>query len=111
MTPTHIVIEGTINSDGTLDLDNKLALPPGRVQLIVQPLPELPKDDPFWQRMQNISAGQRARGHVPRTKEEIDADIKSLRDEAEEEIQETERLEEESRSACEGDRDQDNVPT
>ena len=110
MTPTHIVIEGTVNPDGSLDLDNKLALPPGRVQLIVQPLPELPKDDPFWQRMQNIWDGQKGRGQVPRTKEEIDADIKSLRDESEEEIQEIERIEEESRSTCEGDRDQDNIP-
>lgn len=99
MTPTHVVVEGTLNSDGTLVLDTKLALPPGRVQLIVQPLPELPTDDPFWQRMRQIWAGQKARGHVPRTKEETDAEINALQDEAEEEMQAVERLQAECRAA------------
>ena len=51
MSATHVVVEGTLKLDGSLELDSKLNLPPGRVQLIVQPLPELPKDDPFWQMM------------------------------------------------------------
>ena len=37
-----------------------LNLPPGRVQLIVQPLPDLPKDDPFWQMMERIWAERKA---------------------------------------------------
>jgi len=49
MSATHVVVEGTPKPDGSLELDSKPNLPPGRVQLIVQPLPELPKDDPFWQ--------------------------------------------------------------
>jgi hypothetical protein len=48
-------------------------------------LPQLPKDDPFWQMMEGIWAAQKARGHVPRTKAEIDAEVRVLRDEAEEE--------------------------
>ena len=110
MTPTHLVIEGRVNSDGGLDLDSKLALPPGRVQLIVQPLPELPKDDPFWQRMQNIWAGQRSRGQMPRGKDEIDAEIQALRDEAEEELQAIERIQEQSSATREGIRQQGNKP-
>ena len=102
MSPTHVVVEGTLNADGTLVLDSKLTLPPGRVQLIVQLLPELPKDDPFWQRMEAIWAGQKARGQVPRSKEEIDAALKALRDEAEEEMQQTEKLQEACRLAREG---------
>src|SRR5271166_4608685 len=86
MSATHVVVEGTLKPDGSLELDSRLDLPPGRVQLIVQPLPELPKDDPFWQMMEGIWAAQKARGHVPRTKEEIDAEIRSMRDEAEEEM-------------------------
>lgn len=111
MNPTHVVVEGTLNADGTLVLDSKLALPPGRVQLIVQPLPELPANDPFWQRMQQIWAGQKARGHVPRTKEEIDAEIKALRDEAEDEMQDIERLQEECRHAREASQAQGSEPS
>ena len=62
MSATHVVVEGTLKPDGTLELDSKLNLPPGRVQLIVQPLPELPKDDPFWQMMQRIWAAARRPG-------------------------------------------------
>ncbi len=58
--------------------------------------PPTPGKDPFMERMEAIWAGQRARGHVPRTKEEIDAEIQQLRDEAEEEFLEVERLQEES---------------
>ncbi len=65
----------------------------------MQPLLELPKDDPFWQMMEGIWAAQKARGHVPRAKEEIDAEIRTMRDEAEEEMQEVERLQEECRLA------------
>jgi hypothetical protein len=99
MSATHVVVEGTIKPDGTLELDSKLELPPGRVQLIVQPLPELPKDDPFWQTMEGIWAAQKARGHVPRTKEQIDAEVRAMRDDAEAELQEVERLQADFRSA------------
>ena len=102
MAPTHVVVEGTVNADGTLVLDGKLTLPAGRVQLIVQPLPDLPADDPFWQRMQKIWAGQKARGQVPRTKEEIDAQLNALRDEAEEEMRAIERLQEQNRLTRDG---------
>ncbi len=81
---THVIVEGTLKPDGSLELDGKLNLPPGRVQLIVQPLPQLPKDDPFWQTMERIWAAQKARGHVPRGKEEIDAEIAAMRDETDE---------------------------
>jgi hypothetical protein len=62
MSQTPILIQGTLRADGTVVPDEKPSLPPGRVQVVVQPLPEmpeLPKDDPFWQRMQAIWAGQR----------------------------------------------------
>lgn len=40
-----------------------------------------PSVDPFWDRMEEIWADQRARGHVPRTREEIDAEIRAGREE------------------------------
>lgn len=102
MTTKHLVVEGTVKPDGSLELDARLTLPPGRVQLVVQPLPELPKDDPFWQRMKQVWAGQKARGRSPRSKEEIDADIHALRDEAEDEMRLAERLHEERCAASRG---------
>ena len=48
------VIEGTIQPDGTLVQDEPAKLPPGRVQVIVQSLPELPDGDPFWDMMKSI---------------------------------------------------------
>jgi hypothetical protein len=97
----QITLQGTVRADGTLKLDDLVAMPEGRVLVTVRPIVEPAPDDPFWQRMEQIWAGQQARGHVPRTKEEIDADIKSMRDEAEDEIQETIRLQEECRRARE----------
>jgi hypothetical protein len=96
MSATHVVVEGTLRADGSLQLDSKVNLPPGRVQLIVQPLPELPKDDPFWQMMQRIWAAREAAELVPRSTEEVEAQRKALRDELEEEIENAGRLQDES---------------
>jgi hypothetical protein len=51
--------------------------------------------------MEQIWDGHRARGHVPSSKEQIDAEIASMRDEVEESFQATEHLQEECRSARE----------
>lgn len=56
MIHNHVVIDGTIKSDGSLRLDGKLDIPAGRVRLIVQPLADLPNDDPFWTMMRGIWA-------------------------------------------------------
>ncbi len=97
MSASMIVIEGTVTPEGTLELDQKVSLPAGgRVQVIVQPLPELP-DTPFWRMMQEIWANQKARGHVPRSVEEVEAERRAIREESEGEIQEAMRLQEESR--------------
>jgi hypothetical protein len=93
----QITVQGTVKADSSLDLDDRAAMPEGRVLVTVRPIVQPAPDDPFWQRMEQIWAGQRARGHVPRTKEEIDAEIASMRDEMEEEFQATEHLREECR--------------
>jgi hypothetical protein len=96
MSATHVVIEGTLKPDGSLELDSKLDLPPGRVQLIVQPLAELPKDDPFWQMMERIWAARAAAGLTPRGTEEVEAQRRALREDMGEEIGKARRLQEES---------------
>ena len=97
MSATHVVVEGTVKPDGSLELDSKLDLPPGRVQLIVQPLPELPKDDPFWQMMQKIWTDRKAAELTPRSTEEVEAQRRTIREDADEEIEKAGRLQEESR--------------
>jgi hypothetical protein len=100
MGATHVVVEGTLKPDGSLELDSKLDLPPGRVQLIVQPLTELPKDDPFWQMMQRIWADREAAELTPRRTEDVEAQRRVLREDVEKEIEEAGRLQAESGRLC-----------
>ena len=97
MSATHVVVDGTVKPDGSLELDSKLELPPRRVQLIVQPLPDLPEDDPFWQMMKGIWAARRKAELTPRHTDEIEEQRRALRDDADEEIENAEALQEESK--------------
>lgn len=94
---SEVVVEGTLGPDGTLQLDRKLNLPAGRVQVIVQALPELPDGDPFWDLMKSIWAKQKARGHVPRSVEEVEAERREAREGWARRQEAIERLQEESR--------------
>lgn len=88
------VVEGTIKPDGTLELQAKVNLPAGRVQVTMVPMPELPPDDPFWGLMQGIWAGQKARGHVPRSAEDVEAERRAVRDEWDERMSRIGRIQE-----------------
>jgi hypothetical protein len=101
MSRNQVVLEGTVHADGTLELDEKLPLPAGRVRVTVQTcdVPAPPNQARFWALMERIWADQKARGHVPRTREEIDAEVNQLRDEVEEEARAVERLHEECQRA------------
>jgi hypothetical protein len=98
MSQTAIIVQGIVKPDGTLELDEKLTVQPGRVQVVVQPLPDL-SSDPFWRGMEAIWAGQTARGHVPRSEEDVESERRAVRQEIEEEIQEAMRIQEECRLA------------
>src|SRR5437588_11086291 len=74
----EVVIEGTLKPDGTLELDHKPNLAPGRVQVILQALPELPDGDPFWDLMKSIWVEQKARGHMARSVEEVEAEQREM---------------------------------
>ncbi len=92
MSHDAIEIEGTLQPDGTLSLHEKPNLPPGPVRVRVQPLSEPTPADRFWIGLRAIWASQEARGHVPRDKAEIAAEIKAFRDEAEQEMREVDQL-------------------
>jgi hypothetical protein len=87
-----VIVQGTLKPDGTLELDERVDLAPGRVQVTMVPLPDLPKDDPFWQRMEAMWADQRRRGHVARSVQEVEAERRAVRAGWEERMQRIERI-------------------
>lgn len=97
----QITMQGEVKSDGTLELSEKVPMPAGQVLVTVQPVVQPPPNDPFWQTMERIWADQRARGHVARTREEIDADVATMRQEWEVHQLAIERLQDECRQARE----------
>ncbi|MGC1720319.1 MAG: hypothetical protein WA746_15150 [Isosphaeraceae bacterium] len=101
MNTTAVVVEGRVQPDGRLEVSQKVKLPPGPVQVTVRPVAEPVQPDRFWKMMESIWADLRTSGRVPRTQEEIDAEIDALRSEAEEEMQAVERLQDECRRARE----------
>jgi hypothetical protein len=101
MSFSEVVIEGTLKPDGTLELDQKPNLRPGRVTVILRQgaaaKPPGPLGDAFFQGMEAMWAGQKARGHVPRSVEEVEAERRQLRQEWDAEVDTAIRLQEESR--------------
>jgi hypothetical protein len=81
MSPGSITIEGTLRPDGTLQFDEPPALPPGRVRVVLQQIGPTGTGERAWEVLERIREEQRRRGHQGRSKEEIDAEIQSLRDE------------------------------
>jgi hypothetical protein len=110
MSTGAVVIEGTLRPDGTLELNQKVDLPAGRVHVTIAPVANQPEPEQFWTMMKGIWAAQQARGHVARAREEIDADINALREEADEEMEAVERLQEECRRAREDERPANEPP-
>ncbi len=95
----EIIVEGTLKPDGTLELDRKANLSPGRVTVVLRQETEvfLPKDDPFWQRMRSVWDAQKTQGLVPRRSEEIEAQQREMRAGWAKRQEAIERLQEESR--------------
>jgi len=104
MSGMPITVQGLLMPDGTLQLDEKVSLPSGRVRVTVQPLPE-PLRESLEVVMARVWAAQKARGHVPRGRETIDAEVNALRDAAEEELRAIEYLHEQDNPARESPRE------
>jgi len=76
---TAYIVTGTLTDEHTVTLDEALPLSQGKVRLSVEPIESAPKR-PHDEVIAEIWARQQARGHQPRTREEIDADIQAERD-------------------------------
>lgn len=99
MPESEITLRGVVKPDGTLELDEKVPLPAGPVEVRIKEQlgPTMsgtsqPGAHSFWKGMKLIWDRQAARGHIPRTREEVDAEVNALREEAEEELRAVERL-------------------
>src|ERR1051326_1438787 len=78
------VIEGTLKPDGTLELDEKPTVSPGRVQVTVKPLALQPARKGLVEVMDEVRQAQRARGDAGRTLQEMQAEEKARQEEDEE---------------------------
>ncbi len=80
MNLTEAVIEGTLKPDGTLELDEKPNLPPGRVQVQVQSA-VVPAQEDWWQYLQRCRAELKASGATFRRGVDIAAEVEQIRGE------------------------------
>ena len=88
MSPGEVVIEGTLKPDGTLELDEKPSLSPGRVKVILQPAPAgTASQRGLADVIDEIRQGQQARGVQGRSAEEIEAALNEGEEEYEKKMQ------------------------
>ena len=77
-----------LKPDGTLELSQPINLPPGEVRVIVQAMTHTSEN--ALTVLERIWAQRKAKGMQGRSAEQIDADIRSMRDEWEERQRELE---------------------
>lgn len=88
----QMIIHATLNSDGTLELDEKPNLSPGRVRLTLEPLSPQTRPDRFWAMMEEIWTDLKASDYVPRSVEEIEGERRAFRDEWDQHQEALERI-------------------
>lgn len=77
---SEVVIEGTLKPDGTLELDRKPNLSPGRVQVVLrQESVKAPPTEDWWQFMQRARRELEAMNYPFMNEEEVTAWIEELR--------------------------------
>jgi hypothetical protein len=74
------VVTGTLTDARTVRLDEPLPLPAGKVRVVVEAEPAAAEKPSFQDFMADLRRRQAARGHVPRSADEIQAQIRDERD-------------------------------
>ena len=87
-----VVIHGQIRLDGTLQIEEKINLPPGPVNVTLETTSQVKPRESTQQVLKDIAIRRQAIGRQPRTKEEIDAEIDAMRNEDEQRMCEIEQL-------------------
>lgn len=93
-------VTGTVKPDGTLEIDHRLGLTPGRVRVRVEAERPAPPRSAAEVRaiLEEIWAAQRARGVKPRSVEEATAAVRQMRQEWEDRMERIEQLTSQGRS-------------
>ena len=78
MDTQSMVLHGQIRPDGTLQVEEKIDLPPGPVSITVRAVTATTRK-PTLQALEEAWANQAAQGLVGRSAEEIDAEIDAMR--------------------------------
>jgi hypothetical protein len=84
MSLREVVVQGTLRDDGTLELDQKPGLSPGRVTVVLrqQSEPAQPQEG-WWPYMQRVRAEREAAGYPFMNEAEMQAHLDWLRDDEE----------------------------
>src|SRR5437879_2237453 len=81
-----IIVQGTVEADGTLAVTDKVPLPAGRVRIIIEPLPRTETTGrTLVEVMEQIRKEQAARGFHGLSRQEMEKAEAALREEEEEE--------------------------
>lgn len=88
MNITAEVIDGTLKPDGTLELDQKPSLVPGRVKVALQSAPATAPRRGLADTIDAVHRSQQAAGRQGRSAAEIDASLREGEAEYEQSIQE-----------------------
>jgi hypothetical protein len=73
------IVTGTLKDEQTVALDEALPLKSGRFRLTLEPLRPEPRK-PYLEVLADIRRRQHARGHHPRSREEVDACLSAERE-------------------------------
>jgi hypothetical protein len=92
MSNPPIVLHGRIRPDGTVQIDERVNLPPGPIQVTVEASRGTSAGEDTQSVLKQIRARRLARGAAARSKEEIDAEINAMRDEDEQRMREIEAI-------------------
>jgi hypothetical protein len=80
MSQTEIVVQGTLNPDGTLEFDKKPNMPPGRVTIVLRQESKLSTQEGWWPYMQRVRAEREAAGYHFLNEAEMEAHMLWLRE-------------------------------
>ena len=81
MSLSEVVMEGTLKPDGTLELDQKPTLAPGRVTVVLrQQVSSTQPQEGWWPYMQRVRTEREAAGYHFMNEAEMQAQVDWLRD-------------------------------
>lgn len=79
MSLSEVLMEGTLKTDGTIELDRKPDLEPGRVSVILRPVCEQRPAEDWWQYLQRTRQELEQQNYPTMTEQEVESHVNWLR--------------------------------